>query len=75
MPDSNFLKLLRCRIGVLDYPKKKLAKKLGITPTWFSQLIRGEHLMPENLKERLIKELKLEKAIARLSTSANFDFE
>jgi plasmid maintenance system antidote protein VapI len=66
MVDEKFLKLVRAQIGAENIQKKSLARKCRVSRPKFSEIIHGYKPMTETIRERLIKELRLETHVERL---------
>lgn len=69
MTDDKFAALVRAQIAILDMPKKVLARRCHVTRPDFSRMIRGEQPIPSEVRDRLIKELGIEKQYAKLIAS------
>ena len=66
MQDNKFLIAVRMAIAGQGILKKSLARKCKVSRPQFSEMIHGDRIMPEEVKERLILELGLEPHIERL---------
>jgi len=69
--DNRFLMAVRAAIAIKNIPKKKLARRCRVSKARFSEFIHGDRPMPHEVRERLIKELGLEKVL--LSCEITFD--
>jgi len=67
--DPKLLSAIRGAIGILDVPKKSLARKCKVSRPDFSRMIRGEKEMPPYVQQKLIKELKIQTVCEKLSGS------
>ena len=59
--DEKFLAAIRGAIAIQQIPKKSLARKCKVSRPQFSEMIHGDREMPPEVRDRLIKELGLEK--------------
>lgn len=59
--DNNLLAAIRAAIAIQQIPKKSLARKCKVSRPQFSEILHGDREMPPEVRDRLIKELSLEK--------------
>jgi len=60
---SPTLQIIRGAIAAKLYPKKQLAKELGISTSLFSQLIRGERRFSSEMENNLFQILNINKEL------------
>jgi plasmid maintenance system antidote protein VapI len=59
--EKKFLGLIRGAIAIQQIQKKSLARRCKVSRPYFSEMIHGDREMPPEVRDRLIKELGLEK--------------
>ena len=64
---EDFLKIIRAKIAIHQFPKKNIAFKLGISRSLFSQYLSGELQMSERIIRELGKELGISRQIDQIS--------
>jgi hypothetical protein len=69
--EEKYLAIIRASIASRCILKKTLAKRCGVSKTYFSEFIHGDRLMPAAVRDRLIRELELEDAFARIDEQAS----
>lgn len=69
MTDSKVLAMIRAAIAAKQVPKKSLARRCKVSRPQFSEMIHGDKVMPADIQDRLLKELGLEEAWGKLSSS------
>lgn len=63
--DKKLVAAIRGAIAIKQIPKKSLARKCKISRPQFSEMLHGDREMPREVRERLLKELGLEKGHCR----------
>ena len=58
--DEKLLAAIRCAIAIKQIPKKSLARRCKVSRPYFSEMLHGDREMPQEVRDRLIKELGLE---------------
>jgi hypothetical protein len=69
--EDKTLAIIRAAIAGKDILKKNLARKCGVSRPYFSEYLHGDRPMPETVRARLIRELELEDAFARIDEQAS----
>ena len=59
--DEKLLAVIRGAIAIKQMPKKSLARKCKVSRPYFSEMLHGDREMPLEVRDRLIKELGLER--------------
>ena len=59
--DKKLLAAIRGAIAIKQIPKKSLARKCKVSRPQFSEMLHGDREMPQEVRDRLLKELGLEK--------------
>lgn len=59
--EEKFLALIRGAIAIKKIQKKSLARRCKVSRPYFSEMLHGDREMPPEVRDRLIKELGLEK--------------
>jgi hypothetical protein len=59
--EEKLLAAIRGAIAIKQIPKKSLARKCKISRPYFSEMLHGDRKMPQEVRERLIKELGIKK--------------
>jgi ribosome-binding protein aMBF1 (putative translation factor) len=61
--DGRLLALIRAGIAAQSLKKKTLARRCHISPQRFSEILHGDRPMPQEVREKLVKELGFDKGI------------
>lgn len=69
--EDKFLQLCRAKIAATRTLHKVMAYKCGVSRSTFSQCINGDVVMPERIRIRLIKLLRLEPILEKLAKNNN----
>lgn len=64
--EEKYLATIRASIASRCILKKTLAKRCGVSKTYFSEFIHGDRPMPPAVRDRLIRELQLEADFERM---------
>ncbi len=66
MGKPKILKLFKAAIVFSEHPQKYYARLCGVQPSAMSEILSGERILNDHVRDTLITELELEPAIKKL---------